>query len=61
VNALLPVDEVMGVPNTAFVIIEVYHAIPHFTGLFAIREFIPDPIPTRPLAIFPVSAAEPRD
>lgn len=47
-------------PNTAFVVVEVYHAIPHFTGLFTIGNFIPDPIPTRSYAIFPVSAAEPR-
>lgn len=48
-------------PNTAFVVVEVFHSIPHFTGLFTIGDYIPDPIPTRPYAIFPVSAAEPRD
>lgn len=60
-NTLLPVNEVADVPNSAFVMVEIYHAIPHFTGLFNIGRYIPDPLPTRPFAVFPVSAAEPRD
>ncbi|HHS98566.1 MAG TPA: pilus assembly protein [Chloroflexi bacterium] len=47
-------------PATAYVIVEIFHAVPQFTGLFTIGDVIPDPIPTRPYAIFPVSAAEPK-
>ncbi|HET92014.1 MAG TPA: hypothetical protein ENN99_14935 [Chloroflexi bacterium] len=47
-------------PSTGFVIVEIYHAHPHFTSLFTIGEFIPNPIQLRPFTIFPVPAAEPR-
>lgn len=46
-------------PNTAFVAVEVFHAHPHFTGLFTIGDYIPNPIESRAFSIFPVSAAEP--
>jgi hypothetical protein len=46
-------------PNTGFVIVEIFHAHPHFTSLFNIGDFIPNPIDTRPFTIFPVPAAEP--
>ncbi len=46
-------------PSTGFVIVEIYHAHPHFTSLFTIGEYIPDPIELRPFTIFPVPAAEP--
>jgi len=48
-------------PNTGFVIVEVFHAHPHFLGLFSIGDFIPDPINTWTYSIFPVPAAEPRE
>nr|HID14134.1 hypothetical protein [Anaerolineae bacterium] len=47
-------------PATGYVIVEIFHAHYHFTGLFTIGNFIPNPIQMRPYAIFPVSAAEPR-
>jgi len=48
-----------GAPDTGFVIVEIYHSQDHFTGLFTIGEFIPNPIPFRAYSVFPVSAAEP--
>jgi len=48
-------------PDTGFVIVEIFYAHPHFTGLFTIGDFIPNPILTRPYAIFPVAAAEPKN
>jgi len=42
------------------VIVEVFHAHPHFTGMFAIGDFIPDPIQMRTYSIFPLSAATPK-
>ncbi len=46
-------------PATGFVVVEIFHAHPHFTGLFTIGDFIPNPIETRLFTIFPVPAAEP--
>jgi len=48
-------------PATGYVIVEVYRAHPHFTGLFTIGDFIPDPIQMHPYVVFPLPAAEPRD
>lgn len=42
------------------VIVEVFRAHPHFTGLFTIGDFIPDPIQSRSYSIFPLPAAEPK-
>lgn len=46
-------------PASSLVIVEVFYGHPHFTGFFTLGDFIPDPIQTRPYAIFPVPAAEP--
>jgi len=42
------------------VIVEVFRAHPHFTGVFAIGDFIPDPVPIHTYAVFPLPAATPR-
>ncbi len=47
-------------PATGFVVVEVYHAQSHFTGMFSIGDFIPDPVNLWAYTIFPVPAAEPR-
>ena len=47
-------------PATGYVIVEVFHAQPHFTSLFTIGDFIPDPIHSWVFTVFPVAAAEPR-
>ena len=47
-------------PNTGFVIVEIFHAHAHFTGLFNIAGFMPESVVIRPYSIFPVPAAEPR-
>lgn len=46
-------------PASSLMIVEVFYGHPHFIGFFTIGDFIPDPIQTRPYAIFPVPAAEP--
>lgn len=47
-------------PDTGLVIVEIFYAHPHFVGVFAIGDFIPDPIQTHTYAIFPLSAATPK-
>lgn len=59
-NAALASRLRAGSPSTGYVIVEIFRAHPHFTGLFTIGNFIPNPIAMRPYVVFPLPAAEPR-